>query len=47
MTIISIYTSVKLVTKLLANRLQPLIAKLIHVNQYGFIKSRSIQDCLA
>jgi len=40
-------SSVKLVTKLLANRLQPHIFKLIHVNQYGFIKSRSIQDCLA
>lgn len=24
-----------------------MITKLIHVNQYGFIKSRSIQDCLA
>lgn len=32
---------------MLANRLQPLITKLVHVNQYGFIKSRSIQDCLA
>jgi len=35
-------SSVKLVTKLLANRLQPLITKLIHANQYGFIKSRTI-----
>jgi retron-type reverse transcriptase len=42
-----INTSVKLITKLLANRLQPHIFKLIHVNQYGFIKSRTIQDCLA
>ena len=44
-------TSVKFITKLLANRLQ-----LIHTNQYGFTKSicqygftksRCIQDCLA
>jgi len=39
--------SVKLVTKLLANRLQPLITSLIHKNQYGFIRKRTIQDCLA
>jgi hypothetical protein len=40
-------SSVKLITKLLANRLQPIITSLIHRNQYGFIHSRSIQDCLA
>jgi retron-type reverse transcriptase len=40
-------SSIKLITKLLANRLQPLITKLVHANQYGFIKKRSIQDCLA
>lgn len=40
-------SSVKIITKLFANRLQPLITKLVHRNQYGFIKSRSIQDCLA
>ena len=27
--------------------LQPLITKLVHKNQYEFIKSRTIQDCLA
>ena len=37
----------KLLTKLLANRLQKIITNLIHKNQYGFIKSRTIQDCLA
>jgi hypothetical protein len=39
--------TLKLLTKLLANRLQTIIEKLIHENQYGFIKSRTIQDCLA
>lgn len=40
-------TSFKLITKLLANILQLSIAKLVHKNQYGFIRSRTIQDCLA
>jgi hypothetical protein len=40
-------TSVKVLTKILANRLQPVITKLVHQNQYGFIKDRSIHDCLA
>jgi hypothetical protein len=39
--------TLKLITKLLANRLQTVIMQLIHENQYGFIKSRTIQDCLA
>ena len=37
----------KIITKLLANRLQGKITSLIRTNQYGFIKSRTIQDCLA
>jgi retron-type reverse transcriptase len=40
-------SSLKLITKLLADRLQNVISRLIHKNQYGFIKSRSIHDCLA
>jgi hypothetical protein len=40
-------TSIKIITKLLANRLQQCIMSLIDQNQYGFIKSRTIQDCLA
>lgn len=39
--------SMKILTKLLANRLQPFMPRLIHKNQYGFIKGRSIQDCFA
>jgi len=38
---------VKLLTKLLADRLQGIILQLIHSNQYGFIRQRTIQDCLA
>src|SRR3954466_2464130 len=40
-------TCLKFLTKLLANRLQLVILKCIHKNQYGFLKSRSIQDCLS
>src|ERR1041384_3633970 len=40
-------TFLKFLTKLLANRLQAVILQCIHLNQYGFLKSRSIQDCLA
>jgi hypothetical protein len=39
-------TSKKLLTKLLANRLPIPIMRLIHKNQYAFIKTRTIQDCL-
>lgn len=40
-------SSIKLVTKLLGNRLQTIITSLVHKNQYGFIKNRTIQNCLA
>jgi retron-type reverse transcriptase len=36
----------KLLTKLLADRLQKVVLKIVHKNQYGFLKGRSIQDCL-
>lgn len=38
---------IKIITKLLANRAQGIILSVISKNQYGFIKSRTIQDCLA
>ena len=45
---ISLLNSVlKIITKILANRLQKIILKIVHKNQYGFLKSRAIQDCLA
>jgi hypothetical protein len=40
-------TCLKFLTKLAANRMQEVIKLTIHVNQYGFIKDRTIQDCLA
>jgi hypothetical protein len=36
----------KLITKLLANRLQSKILDLVHANQYGFLHTRNIQDCV-
>jgi hypothetical protein len=38
---------VKIITKLMGDRLQSVIIPLVHQNQYGFIKTRTIQDCLA
>jgi retron-type reverse transcriptase len=40
-------SSLKLITKVLANMLQKVILRVIHQNQYGFLKCRSIQDYLA
>lgn len=40
-------TSVKIITKLLAKGLQRILSSLLHKNQYGFIKKRTIQDCIA
>jgi hypothetical protein len=36
----------KILTKLLANRLQKVVLKIVHKNQYGFLKGRTIQDCI-
>jgi hypothetical protein len=38
-------SSLKILTIFLANRLQNVILKLVHKNQYGFLKKRSIRDC--
>ena len=32
---------------MLANRLQTVMTSIVHANQYGFIKGRTIQDCPA
>jgi hypothetical protein len=37
----------KFLTKLAANRLQDKILGCIHKNQYGFLRNRSIQDCIS
>jgi hypothetical protein len=37
----------KIITKLLGDRLQSVIIPLVHQNQYDFIKSRTIHDCIA
>jgi hypothetical protein len=39
--------AIKIITKLMGDRLQKVILSLVHPNQYGFIKTRTIQDCLA
>lgn len=39
--------TLKIITKLVANRLQKIILELVHKNQYGFLNNRCIQDCLA
>jgi hypothetical protein len=44
---ISLNNSVpKLVAKILANRLQKVATQVVHENQYGFVKGKTIQDCL-
>ena len=39
--------SIKILTKILAERLQKVILLILDANQYGSIKSRTIQDCIA
>jgi hypothetical protein len=37
----------KIITKIPANRLQKVVLTIVHKNQYGFLKGRTIQDCIA
>lgn len=39
-------SSMKIITKLLSNRLQKYAIQVVHENQYGFVKGKTIQDCL-
>lgn len=39
-------SSMKFIAKILSNRLQRVILRVIHRNQYGFLQGRTIQDCL-
>jgi retron-type reverse transcriptase len=39
-------SNIEFITKILSNRLQKVILKVIHRNQYGFLQGRTIQDCL-
>jgi hypothetical protein len=39
-------TSLKLLTKFIANKLRMVIQIVVHQNQYDFIKGRTNQDCL-
>lgn len=39
-------SSLKVLSKLLANRLQGKTLQVIHENQYGFVRGKTIQDCL-
>jgi retron-type reverse transcriptase len=39
--------SLKCITKIMWASLQSVITNLVHPNQYGFIRGRTIQDCLA
>ena len=38
--------TIKLLTKLFANRLLSIILELMHINQYDFWKSRTTHDCI-
>jgi hypothetical protein len=39
--------ALKIITELMSNRLQGRIIPLVSKNQYGFIKTKTIQDCLS
>jgi retron-type reverse transcriptase len=37
----------KILTIFLANTLHKVVLKIVHKNQYGFLKERNIQDCIS
>jgi hypothetical protein len=39
--------ALKVITKIIANRVQKVIIPILHQNQYGFIRNKTIQDYLS
>jgi len=46
LTTFKITSQFKIISKILADRLALVAAKVISPNQYGFVQGRQIQDCI-